>query len=143
MFVLSLDVEYQHRDILSGLTLEDSVTAGEASLHKMEKTQDSQVWSLNMTAWKWELEGYLENKMEEDGFIEDLIILLVIVAVILVLIFILSVQISRSYFRSSATPGTSKTLNLPRENLPEYSDVVLNIDENRKEDPPTYSELFS
>ena len=95
-----------------------------------------------MTAWKWELEGYLENKMVEDSFVEDLIVLGVIVGVILILIFILSVQISRSYFRSSTTPGTSKSLNLPRGNLPEYSDVVLDIDENRKEDPPTYSELF-
>ena len=101
--------------------------------------------------------------MVEDGSVEKLLILLVIVGVILVLIVILAFQISCSYFsRKSADTDReaniktehnrtvdhsklledktwipSKYLNELAESPPDYYDVVLNIDLNEKEDPPT------
>ena len=102
-----------------------------------------QVWTLNTTVWKWELESYFTNKMADDGFVEDLIILAVIVGVILVLIFILAIQISRSYFKtttSATTVATSKSSNPLDEKVAEYSDVVLEMDLN-KTDPPSYFQV--
>ena len=131
-------------------------------MQKMEKLKDCQVWSQNTKTWTWECEEYYETTMVEAGFDEKLLILLVIVCVILILIFVLAIQISCSYFsRKSVDTGThteadtdtdkqqtssrvpSKSLNLPTESPSAYSDVVLNIDLNRKEDPPAYSQLFS
>ena len=115
----------------------------------MENLKNSMVWSLNTTVWKWELESYLENTIEEDGFMEDLIILGLIVGVILILIFLLAIQISRSYFRSSrsipvmSTTSTNKSTDQRSDNSPEPSHVVLDIDMTRTEDPPRYSQLFS
>ena len=41
------------------------------------------------------------------------------------------------------TVASSKYLNELTESPPDYYDVVLNIDLKQKEDPPTYSQLFS
>ena len=41
------------------------------------------------------------------------------------------------------TVASSKYLNQLTESPPDYYDVVLNIDLKQKEDPPTYSQLFS
>ena len=106
----------------------------------MEKSQ--QVWNLNTTVWKWELEGYGADKMSEDSFVEDLIILAVIVGVIIILLFLLAVQISRSFFKTTGDKSTnassfsSMSPSLFDEKSPKYSDVILDVEFSRQDDTP-------
>eukprot|EP00092_Neocalanus_flemingeri_P037259 GFUD01040580.1.p1 GENE.GFUD01040580.1~~GFUD01040580.1.p1 ORF type:complete len:104 (+),score=23.70 GFUD01040580.1:148-459(+) len=100
----------------------------------MENFENNQkVWTLNTTVWQWELETYFNNKMTEDGFVQDLLILAVIAGVILVLIFIFAIQISRSYFKSSSsTSNNISSFQAPSsdpfsEKVPDYADVVLEM----------------
>jgi len=102
----------------------------------MESSKNT-VWSLNTTLWRWELETFLKDKIEDGEFMEDLIILCVIVCVILVLIFLFSIQISRSYFGASArtTPSTrgGALKNLQKE-------FVLDMNKIQREEPPSYDQ---
>ena len=104
----------------------------------MESSKNTKVWRLNTKLWKWELETFLKDKLEDGEFMEDLIILCVIVSVILVLIFLLSIQISRSYFGASART-TLSTRGGALNNL--EKEFVLNMDKIQRDEPPSYDKV--
>merc|ERR1719481_1727860 len=99
------------------------------------KKSHNQVWTLNTTLWKWELETILGDKIEDKEFMQDLIILFIIVGIILVLIFLLSIQISRSYFGASSRTAASRSHNY------KHRDFVINMDRIQREDPPSYDQV--
>ena len=100
----------------------------------MENSKNTEVWRLNTSLWKWELKTFLNDKLEDEEFMEDLIILCVIVCVILVLIFLLSIQISRSYFGASARTNHRAHRNTQQE-------FVLDMDRIEREEPPRYDQV--